>query len=113
MKYPLCTFTFNPEQGQQINQYYMPTLLTRTDFNKQMTKRLLFFGPPNLRAFGFTDTFTDQGIAHPTTDVDRPHNDKIAKTLYISLEQLQLTMGVSGKPFQFGIGPARRYIDLS
>jgi len=34
---------------------------TAMGFNK-MTKCLLLFGPRSLGAYGFTDTYTDQGI---------------------------------------------------
>jgi hypothetical protein len=62
---------------------------------KKITKRLLFFGPPILGAFGCTDTFTDQGIAQLQLLLGHlRHNDDIAKIKYILLEQLQLTMVV-------------------
>jgi hypothetical protein len=52
-------------------------------FNK-MTKRLLFFGPPKLGAYGFTDAYTDQGIAQLQMFLGHMrHNDKIAQLIYI------------------------------
>ena len=78
MKYPLCV-----QQCQQIDRSCLPTLLTRMGFNK-MTKRLLFFGPPKLGAYGFTDAYTDQGIAQLQMFLGHMrHNDKIAQLIYI------------------------------
>ena len=79
----------------------MPTLLTRMGFNK-ITKRLLFYGPPNLGDFGFTDTYTDQGIAHLQMFLGQlRHDNELAQLMHmhILLEKVQLQMGVSGKPF--------------
>jgi hypothetical protein len=50
-----------------------------------MTKQLLFFGPPDeLGAFGFTDTWTDQGIAQIQLLLDHLRQDtEIAEALHI------------------------------
>ena len=96
MKYLLCSSTFTFQQCPQIDRSYMPTLLTRTGFNK-ITKRLLFYGPPNLGAFGFTDTYTDQGIAHLQMFLGQlRHDNELAQLMHmhILLEKVQLQMGI-------------------
>ena len=80
-------------------------------FNKT-TKRLLFFGPPELGAYGFTYTWTDQGIAQlQLLLVHLRQENEIAEALHIVIEHVQLQMGVTVKPFQFPIAPLLRYIE--
>ena len=62
MKYSLsCTALSHPE-CDMVDRNYLPTLLSWMG-NNRCTKRLLLFGPPSLGALGFTNTWTDQGIA--------------------------------------------------
>ena len=79
----------------------MPTLLTHMGFNK-MAKQLLFYSLPNLGAFGFTDTYTDQGIAQLQMFLGQlRHDNELAQLVHVLLEKLQLHMGVSEKTFHF------------
>ena len=90
---------------------HLPTLISRMGFNKT-TKRLLFFGPPELGAHGFTYTWTDQGIAQlQLLLVHLRQENEIAEALHIVIKHVQLQMGVTGKPFQFLIAPFLRYIE--
>ena len=66
-------------------------------FNK-MTKRLLFFGPLKLGAYGFTDAYTDQGIAQLQMFLGHMrHNDKIAQLIYIFNWAFTITNGGVGQ----------------
>ena len=94
MKYPLCSSTFSIDQCNQIDRSYLPTLLSRMGFNKT-TKRLLFFGPPELGAYGITDTWTDQEIAQLQLLLGHLwQENEIAEALHIMIEQWQISQMV-------------------
>ena len=60
--YSLSSTTLTIHECVRVDRSYLPTLLSRMGFNRYI-KQLLLFGPPSLGAFGFTNTWTDQGIA--------------------------------------------------
>ena len=62
-------------------------------FNR-CTKQLLLFGPPSLGAFGFTNTWTNQGIAQLQLLLGHLcKNEEIGELTNILLETLQLVIG--------------------
>ena len=72
---------------------YLPTLLSQMGINK-CTKRLLLFGPPSLGGLGFTNTWTDQGIAQ--TQLLLGHlrqGQEIGQLLQVLMETLQMVIG--------------------
>ena len=95
MKYPLCGTMLTVSQSAMVDgSYIAKMLLTRMGFNS-MTKRILFFGPPSLRCFGFTDTYTDQGISQLQMLVSHiQQQDVIGQLIHILLGKLQLLIGL-------------------
>jgi len=73
--------------------------LSKMGFNKN-TKRLLLFGPPSLGAFGFTDTYTDQGISQLSLFIGHIRcKQEIGTLLRILMEHLQLVIGFGSPLF--------------
>ena len=102
MKYPLCGTTFTAQECAKTDRLFLPTLLPRMGFNAK-TKRLLFFGPPSLGCFGFTDTYTDQGISQVQMFLSSHmrHQDEVGILLQILLEDLQLIIGLPLLPMTY------------
>ena len=101
MKYPSCGTTFTAQECAKSDRSFLPTLLTRMGFNAK-TKRLLFFGPPSLGCFGFTDTYMDQGISQVQMLLSHMrHQDEIVILLQILLENLQLIIGLPLLPMTY------------
>ncbi len=103
MKYQLCSTTFNIQECATIDRSYLPYVLSEMGFNKN-TKRLLLIGPQSLGGFGFTDTFTDQGISQLTLFIGHIRlNQEICTLLHILMENMQLVVGFGlplfGHPF--------------
>ena len=95
MKYPLCGTTFTAHECEIIDRSYFPTLLSWMGFNP-ITKLLLFFGPPSLGCFGFTNNYTDQGIIRVLVLLsDLRHQDEIGHMIQILTENVQLVIGLS------------------
>ena len=95
MKYPLCGTTFTAHECEIIDRSYFPTLLSWMGFNP-ITKLLLFFGPPSLGCFGFTNNYTDQGIIRVLILLsDLRHQDEIGHMIQILTENVQLVIGLS------------------
>lgn len=104
MKYPLCGTTFMSSESATIDRSYFPTILSKMGFNFK-TKRLLFFGPPSLGCFGFTDTYTDQGFFQIQSLLSHVrHNDEIGQIMHILVENVQLVIGASRPPFTYDSG---------
>ena len=98
MKYPLCGTTFTAHECEIIDRSYFPTLLSWMGFNP-ITKLLLFFGPPSLGCFGFTNTYTDQGISQVQMLLSHlRHKDEIGHMIQIMIENVQLVIGLSLHP---------------
>ena len=78
------------------------------------TKRLLFFGPPSLGCFGFTDTYMDQGISQVQMLLSHMrHQDEIGILLQILLENLQLIIGLPLLPMTYHPHQFLRYVEPS
>ena len=113
MKYPLCGTTFSKTECEQIDRSYLPRLLSKMGFNKN-TKRLLLFGPPSMGAFGFTDTFTDQGINQLSLFLGHIRcKQEIGTLILILVEHLQLIIGFGVSPFQYNFSKISKYCDRS
>ena len=98
MKSPLCGTTFTAHECEIIDRSYFRTLLSRMGFNP-MTIRLLFFGPPSLGWFGFTNTYTDQGISQVQMLLSHlRHQGEIGHMIQIMIENAQLAIGLSLRP---------------
>ena len=68
------------------------------------TKQTLLFGPPSLGALGFTNTWTDQGIAQVQLLLGHLHQDAdIGKLMQIVMENLQLLIGSALPLFQYPV----------
>jgi hypothetical protein len=101
MKYSLSSTTLTVHECIRVDWSYLPTLLSRMDFNR-CTKQLLLFGPPSLGAFGFTNTWTNQGIAQIQLLLGHLHKDEeIGELSNILLETLQLVIGSSLSLFHY------------
>ena len=95
INYPLCGSTFSADEGNSINRSYLPTLLTRMDFNSKTKSVFWFFWPPSLRCFGFTNTYMDQGISQVNILVSHLRNrDEIGKLIKVFTEKLRLIIGL-------------------
>jgi hypothetical protein len=74
------------------------------------TKQLLLFGPPSLGAFGFTNTWTNQGIAQIQLLLGHLRkNEEIGKLTHILLETLQLVIGSSLPLFHYPLTQVLKY----
>ena len=90
MKYTLSSTTLTSHECFRVNQSYLSTLLSRSSFN-QSAKQLLLFGPPSLGAFGFTNKWTNEGIAQIQLLLGHLRkNEEIGVLTNILLETLQL-----------------------
>ena len=68
------------------------------------TKQTLLFGPPSLGALGFTNTWTEQGIAQVQLLLGRLHLDAdIGKLMQIVMENLQQVIGSALHLFQYPV----------
>ena len=113
MKCPLCGTKFTAKESAKNDRSFLPTLLTTMGFNAK-TKRLLFFGPPSLGCFGFTDTYMDQGISQVQMLLSHMrHQDEIGILLQILLEKLQLIIGLPLLPLTYDPQRFLRYLEPS
>ena len=113
MKFPLCGTPFTAPECEIIDQSYFPTLLSRMGLNP-MTKRLLFFGPPSLGCFGFTNSYTDQGISQVQMLLSHlRHQDEIGHMIQIMIENAQLVIGFYLRPLMYNPQVFIRYIESS
>ncbi len=106
MKYPLCGTTLSKKECDIVDRSYLPYLLSQMGFNKNI-KRLILFGPPLLGCFGFTDTFTDQGICHLSL------KQEIGTLLLILIEHLQLKIGFSRQIFGYNFARIKKNCERS
>ena len=101
MKYTLSSTTLNTLECTQVDRSYLPTMLSHMGFNRN-TKQLLLFGPPSLGAIGFTNTWTDQGIAQVQLFLGQIRKkEEIGLLLHIIMENLQLVIGSSRPLFTY------------
>ena len=113
MKYQLCGTTFTVHECEIIDQSFFPNLLSRMGFNP-MTKWLLFFVPPSLGCFGFTNAYTDQGISQVQMLLNHLHHqDEIGHMIKIMIENAQLAIGLSLRPLMYNPQVFIRYIESS
>ena len=79
-----------------------------------MTKRLLFFDPPSLGCFGFTNNYTDQGISQVKMLLSHlRHQDEIGHMIQIMIENAQLAIGLSLRPLTYNPQVFIQYIESS
>ena len=103
MKYSLSCTTLSHPECDMVDRSYLPTLLSRMGINK-CTKRLLLFGPPSLGALGFTNTWTDQGIAQVQLLLGHlRQGQEIGQLLQVLMETLQMVIGSSLPLFHYPI----------
>ena len=103
MKYSLSCTTLSHSECDMVDRSYLPTLLSRMGINK-CTKRLLLFGPPSLGALGFTNTWTDQGIAQVQLLLGHlRQGQEIGQLLQVLMETLQMVIGSSLPLFHYPI----------
>jgi hypothetical protein len=101
MKYTLSSTTLNKLECIQVDQSYLSTILSHMGFNRN-TKQLILFGPPSLGAIGFTNTWTDQGIAQVQLFLGQIRKkEEIGLLLHIIMENLQLVIGSSHPLFTY------------
>ena len=109
MKYTLSSTTLTVHECVRVDRSYLPTLLSRMGFNR-CTKQLLLFGPPSLGAFGFTNTWTDQGIVQIQLLLGHLRKDEEIRVLTnILLETLQLVIGSSLPLFHYPLTQVLKY----
>jgi hypothetical protein len=103
MKYSLSCTTLSHPECDRVDRSYLPTLLSQMGINK-CTKRLLLFGLPSLRALGFTNTWTDQGIAQVQLLLGHLcQGQEIGQLLQVQMETLQMVIGSSLPLFHYPI----------
>ena len=92
MRYTLST-TLSRFECTQVDRSYLPTFLSHMGSNR-CNKQLLLFGPTSLCAIGFTNTWTDQGIAQVQLLMGHLRQQReIGQLTIILLEILQLVIG--------------------
>ena len=103
MKYSLSCTTLSHPECDMVDRTYLPTLLSQMGINK-CTKRLLLFGPPSLGGLGFTNTWTDQGIAQVQLLLGHLcQGQEIGQLLQVLMETLQMVIGSSLPLFHYPI----------
>ena len=101
MKYSLSSTTLTIHECIRVDRSYRPTLLSRMGFNC-CTKHLLLFGSLSLGAFGFTNKWTNQGIAQIQLILGHLRkNEEFGVLTNIILETLQLVIGSSLPLFHY------------
>ena len=86
-----------------MDRSYLLTLLSWMGINR-CTKQTLLFGPPSLGALGFTNTWTDQGIAQVQLLLGHLHQDAdIGELMQIVMENLHLVIGSALPLFQYPV----------
>jgi hypothetical protein len=76
------------------------------------TKRVILFGSPYLGGFGFTDTFTDQGINQLNLFIGHSRlKGDMKKILRILVKNLQLVIGLEETPFQYPFARIERFCE--
>ena len=86
-----------------MDRSYLLTLLSWMGINR-CTKQTLLFGPPSLDALGFTNTWTDQGIAQVQLLLGHLHQDAdIGELMQIVMENLHLVIGSALPLFQYPV----------
>ena len=103
MKYSLSCTTLSHPECDMVDRSYLPTLLSWMGINRY-TKCLLLFGPPSLGALGFTNTWTDQGIAQVQLLLGHlRQGQEIGQLLQVLMETLQMVIGSSLPLFHYPI----------
>ena len=103
MKYSLSCTTLSHPESDMVDRSYLPTLLSWMGINK-CTKCLLLFGPPSLGALGFTNTWTDQGIAQVQLLLGHLYQgQETGQLLQALMETLQMVIGSSLPLFHYPI----------
>ena len=103
MKYALSSTTLTTQECAKVDRSYLPTLLSWMGIN-HCTKQTLLFGPPSPGALGFTNTWTDQGIAQVQLLLGHLRQDTdIGKLMQIVMENLQLVIGSALSLFQHSV----------
>ena len=103
MKYSLSCTTLSHPECDMVDRTYLPTLLSQMGINR-CTKRLLLFGPPSLGALGFTNMWTDQGIAQVQLLLGHLcQGQEIGQLLQVLMETLQMVIGSSLPLFHYPI----------
>ena len=111
LRYPLCGTTFSKKECDTIDRSYLSMFLSKMGFNRN-TKRLLLFGPPSLGAFGFTDTYTDQGISQLSLFIGHIRcKQEIGTLLQILMEHLQLVIGFGSPLFNYPFNRVSKFCD--
>ena len=79
----------------------------------QFTQKGYYFSaPPSLGSYGFTDTYTDQGIMQLQMLLSHmQHQDEIAKLIMIFLENLILITGIRTLPFSQSLMAYLKYVE--
>jgi hypothetical protein len=109
MKYTLSSTTLSRSECTQVDRSYLPTFLSHMGINR-CTKQLLLFGPTSLGAIGFTNTWTDQGIAQVQLLMGHLRQQgEIGQLAIILLEILQLVIGSVLPLFSYPLSQVLKY----
>ena len=99
IKFALEHTCFNKGECEKIQQKYMPHLINKLGFNRNISKALVY-GPERLGGLGLTDLYTQQGICMMDTCIYQLRKGgEIAILLQISIMETQLEYGASQKVF--------------
>ena len=103
MKYSLSSTTLTTQECAKVDRSYLPTLLSQISVNC-CTKQTLLFGSPSLGALGFTNIWTDQGIAKVQFLLEHLRQDAdVWKLMQIVMENLQLVIWSALPLFQYPV----------
>jgi hypothetical protein len=109
MKYTLSSTTLSRSKCTQVDRSYLPTFLSHMGINR-CTKQLLLFGPTSLGEIGFTNTWTDQGIAQVQLLMGHLcQQEEIGQLAIILLEILQLVTGSVLSLFSYPLSQVLKY----
>ena len=109
MKYTLSSTTVSRSECIQVDRSYLPTFLSHMGINRR-TKQLLLFGLTSLGAIGFTNTWTDQGIAQVQLLMGHLHQQEEIGQLTITLLEILLIVIGSVLPlFSYPLSQVLKY----